>query len=203
MTPVTNDNTKIISQSFESQAWRHGRFFLSLQIQGFGQLAVFLRGGDVNRVKNFNLVMNTDFRDIEFPSETPLADLEGANRRGLDPGVELHQSDFRIPNRHGNAEKDQPGAPWPAQISFFAPISLAFFFVWMFVITLLRRIDPAPMNYLFLGCRLFRLPLLFAYLVDHLDLMASFAIASCVSVFLVVSYLRLVVGMRFAAWRPV
>jgi len=38
-----------------------------------------------------------------------------------------------------------------------------------------------------------------AYLVDHISIHAAFLICSCVSVFLVVSYLRLVVGMRFAA----
>jgi hypothetical protein len=38
-----------------------------------------------------------------------------------------------------------------------------------------------------------------AYLVDHISLHAAFAICSAVSVFLLVSYLRLVVGMRFAA----
>jgi hypothetical protein len=38
-----------------------------------------------------------------------------------------------------------------------------------------------------------------AYLVDHISIHAAFAICSVVSVFLVVSYLRLVVGMRFAA----
>jgi len=41
--------------------------------------------------------------------------------------------------------------------------------------------------------------LLMAYLVDHISIHAAFAICSAVSVFLVVSYLRLVVGMRFAA----
>jgi len=40
--------------------------------------------------------------------------------------------------------------------------------------------------------------LLLAYLVDHLDIHVSFAISAAVSVFLVVSYLRLVVGAQFA-----
>jgi inner membrane protein involved in colicin E2 resistance len=41
--------------------------------------------------------------------------------------------------------------------------------------------------------------LLLAYLVDHMSIHVAFVISSIVSVFLVVSYLRLVVGMRFAA----
>jgi hypothetical protein len=35
--------------------------------------------------------------------------------------------------------------------------------------------------------------------VDHISIHASFAIAAAVSIFLVVSYLRLVVGIRFAS----
>jgi len=38
-----------------------------------------------------------------------------------------------------------------------------------------------------------------AYLVDHISIHLAFAICSAVSVVLLVSYLRLVVGMRFAA----
>ena len=40
--------------------------------------------------------------------------------------------------------------------------------------------------------------MLLAYLVDHVSIHTAFGICSAVSVFLVVSYLRLVVGTRFA-----
>jgi len=55
-----------------------------------------------------------------------------------------------------------------------------------------------PMNYFFLAAAFFAFHLLLAYLVDHLDLYLSFAIASIVSVLLVVTYLRIVIGTRFA-----
>jgi hypothetical protein len=55
------------------------------------------------------------------------------------------------------------------------------------------------MNYFFLACAFFSFHLLMAYLVDHISIHLPFAICSAVSVFLLVSYLRLVVGMRFAA----
>lgn len=45
----------------------------------------------------------------------------------------------------------------------------------------------------------FAFHLLLAYLVDHISIHAAMAIASVVSITLVVSYLRLVVGIRFAA----
>ena len=55
-----------------------------------------------------------------------------------------------------------------------------------------------PMNYFFLAAAFFAFHLLLAYLVDHISIHLAFLICSAVSVFLVVSYLRLVVGPRFA-----
>jgi inner membrane protein involved in colicin E2 resistance len=63
----------------------------------------------------------------------------------------------------------------------------------------MRGIDLHPMNYFFLAAAFFSFHLLLAYLVDHVSIHSSFAIAAAVSVFLVVSYLRLVVGIRFAS----
>src|SRR5262249_55792565 len=95
-------------------------------------------------------------------------------------------------------EKLQPG-PLAGEISFFAPVSLFFFFFLMFIITALRNIDLHPMNYFFLACAFFAFHLLMAYTVDHVDIHTAFAISSAVSIFLVISYLRLVLGLRFAA----
>ena len=55
------------------------------------------------------------------------------------------------------------------------------------------------MNYFFLACAFFAFHLLLAYLVDHISIHSAFVICSLVSMTLVISYLRLVVGMRFAA----
>jgi inner membrane protein involved in colicin E2 resistance len=95
-------------------------------------------------------------------------------------------------------EKLQPG-PLAGEISLFAPVSLFFFFFLMFTITLIRGIDLHPMNYFFLAAAFFSFHLLLAYLVDHISIHVSFVLCSVVSLFLVVSYLRLVVGLRFAA----
>src|SRR5438445_7825613 len=94
-------------------------------------------------------------------------------------------------------EKLQPG-PLAGRISFFAPVSLFFFFFLMLIITTMRGIDLHPMNYFFLAPAFFSFHLLMAYLVDDVSIYLAFALASVVSVFLVVSYLCLVVGLRFA-----
>ena len=54
------------------------------------------------------------------------------------------------------------------------------------------------MNYFFLSAAFFAFHLLLAYLVDHVNIHAAFLIASATSIALVVSYLRLVGGARFA-----
>jgi inner membrane protein involved in colicin E2 resistance len=94
-------------------------------------------------------------------------------------------------------EKLQPG-PLASQISYFAPVSLLLFFFVIFTITTLRNIELHPMNYFFLAAAFFAFHLLLAYLVDRISIHLAFLICSAVSIFLVVSYLRLVVGLRFA-----
>jgi len=79
-------------------------------------------------------------------------------------------------------------------------VSLLFFFFFMFVIATLRKIELHPMHYFFLATSFFAFHLLLAYLVDHVSIHAAFLICSAVSIFLVVSYLRVVVNARFA-WR--
>jgi len=63
----------------------------------------------------------------------------------------------------------------------------------------MRNIDLHPMNYFFLATAFFAFHPLLEYVVDHISIHAAMAIASLVSVALVVSCLRLVVGIRFAA----
>jgi inner membrane protein involved in colicin E2 resistance len=69
----------------------------------------------------------------------------------------------------------------------------------MFIINTMRNVDLHPMNYFFLAAAFFAFHLLLAYLVDHISIHPAMLISSLVSIALVVSYLRLVVGLRFAA----
>ena len=152
---------------------------------------------DVAEVRDLELVMRTNFDDIDFPENT------------LSPTEKVKEGDgWRMRWRYANLlsgfqigmdmpEKLQPG-PLAGQISLFAPVSLLFFFAVMFIICTIRGIDLHPMNYAFLAAAFFAFHLLMAYLVDHISIHLAFAIASVVSIGLVVSYLRLVVGPQFA-----
>ena len=155
-------------------------------------------GDDVAQVRDFELRMHTNFADIDFPENT----ISATEKRRAANGWELvwrYQNLLSgYPFGMAMPEKLQPG-PLAGQISYFAPVSLLFFFFMIFFITTLRGIPMHPMNYFFLACGFFAFHLLLAYLVDHISIHAAFAISSAVSMFLVISYLRLVVGMRFAA----
>ncbi len=155
-------------------------------------------GPEISQVRDFQLKMTTNFRDIDFPDDT----LSPSEKREASGGMELawNYSNLLTGIRIGMVlpGKLQPG-PLAGQISFFAPVSLFFFFFLMFIITTMRNIELHPMNYFFLAAAFFAFHLLLAYLVDHISIHVAFGVCSAVSIFLVVSYLRLVVGMRFAA----
>jgi len=155
-------------------------------------------GPGVGQVKDFVLTMDTNFHDIDFPENalSPTSKRENSQGWELTWAYKSLVSGFQIGMTM--PQKLQPG-PLAAQISFFAPLSLLFFFFLMFIITTMRRIEIHPMNYFFLACAFFAFHLLFAYLVDRISIHAAFFICSAASIFLVVSYLRLVVGIRFAA----
>jgi hypothetical protein len=156
-------------------------------------------GDQVNQVKDFELRLTTDFSGFDF-SDNSLSPTE-EHRDGAGWTLVWNYKNLISGYKIGLAmpEKLQPG-PLTGRISFFAPVSLLFFFFILFVLTTVRQIDLHPMNYFFLACAFFSFHLLMAYLVDHLSVNAAFLICSAVSIFLVVSYLRLVVGMRFAAF---
>lgn len=155
-------------------------------------------GGAVAEVRDFQLTMNTNFAAIDFPPDS------------LSPTAKIPRAGgYRLEWRYKNLisglavamvmpEKLQPG-PLAGRICFFAPVSLLFFFFLMFIITTLRRIELHPMNYFFLAAAFFSFHLLLAYLADLVSIHAAFAASSVVSLFLVISYLRLVTGLRFAA----
>lgn len=154
-------------------------------------------GDGIAQIHDFALTMVTNFKDIDFADDT------------LSPTAKERQSaGWRLTWQYSNLvsgfqigmtmpEKLQPG-PLAGQISYFAPVSLFFFFFLMFILTTLRDIELHPMNYFFLAAAFFAFHLLLAYLVDHISIHLAMVIASLVSIALVVSYLRLVVGPRFA-----
>jgi len=150
-----------------------------------------------SRVTDFSLTVRADFEDVDFPDGSV-----SPTRHDASGGEWTGTWDFEssIANRPIGIEMPQllnPG-PLAARITFFAPVGLLFFFFVVGILAMAREQDFHPMHYFFLGCAFFAFHLLFAYLVDHLSIAASFGVAAGASVLLVITYTRLFTGWKFA-----
>jgi len=194
---ISNQNNAAMT-SMKIGAGKTAQLAVGYRSQGLNQWRYSFGTSEVSQVRGFTLRMKTNFKDIDFPDNS----LSPTDKKETSKGWDLTWSYNNLVSGFQIAmvmpEKLQPG-PLAGKISFFAPVSLFFFFFLMLIITTLRGIDLHPMNYFFLAAAFFSFHLLLAYLVDHMSIHSSFAIAAAVSVFLVVSYLRLVVGIRFAS----
>lgn len=157
----------------------------------------YVFGSSVSHIENFNLAMATDFKKIDFPENSispteKVASGQGWklnwNYRDLISGIQIG---MKMP------QKVNPG-PFVSRVTFFAPVSLFLFLFLMFIIVTLGQIKVHPMNFFFICAAFFTFHLLLAYLADHVDINLALIISSVVSIFLVISYMRLVTGTRFA-----
>jgi hypothetical protein len=159
-------------------------------------------GPEAGRARDFRLELETDFADVDFPAGTM-----SPTRHGPEGGAwkGVWESGQIVGTQTIGLELPQllnPG-PLAAQITFFAPVSLLFFFFVTAILLAAEGRSIHPMHYFLVGCAFFAFHLLFAYLIDHVAVGASFAAASAVAVVLVVSYARLFVGWRTAALKLV
>jgi inner membrane protein involved in colicin E2 resistance len=158
---------------------------------------VYKFGEGISEVRNFQFLATTDFDGYNHPGNT----LSPTSKEREGNGYQLawNYKDLLSGNGIGieMPRKINPG-PMAARISFFAPVSLGFFFFLIFVISALKGAELHPMNYFFLASSFFAFHLLLAYLVDHISIHSAFVICSMVSIILVVSYMRIVAGNRFA-----
>jgi inner membrane protein involved in colicin E2 resistance len=195
--PIVNENNAATG-TVKIPAGKTARLTTGYRSQGLNEWRYSFGSQDVTQVRDFTLKMKTNFKDIDFPDNT----LSPSEKHETGAGWNLTWSYKNLLSGYQIAmvmpEKLQPG-PLAGRISFFAPVSLFFFFFLMLIITTMRGIELHPMNYFFLAAAFFSFHLLLAYLVDHVSIHVAFAISAVVSVFLVVSYLRLVVGLHFAS----
>ncbi len=157
----------------------------------------YLFGEDVSQIRNFKLSMRTDFDDIDFPENSISPTKKIKRSEGWELIWQYSNLISGIQIGMDMPRKLNPG-PFASRVSFFAPVSLFLFLSLMFIITTVKRINIHPMNYFFISGAFFSFHLLLAYLIDHMEIHLAFAICSAVSIFLVISYMRLVVGTRFA-----
>ena len=153
----------------------------------------------LNELRDFALTVTTDFSEIDYPRGTlsPSARAAPTQTGGM-------QASWKYPNlitrqAIGIAMPKRPNAgPIAARMSYFAPVSLLFFFTVLFAVVVLRSIRLHPMHYLFIAAGFFAFHILMAYLADIINIHPAFWISASVSVLLVVTYMRLVAGVKFA-----
>jgi hypothetical protein len=194
--PITSASGTIVASVPESRA-RTSTVRVGYRSHGIG-IWTYRFGDGVVAVRDFALAMHTNFRAIDFPPRTLAPTVEQQTPDGW-------QLTWRYRNLVGGfgvgmtfPQQLQPG-PLAERITLWAPLSLAFYVFVMLVITTLRRIELHPINYFFLAAAFFAFHLLFAYTVDRIPIGWAFLLCSVVSMVLTTSYLRLVVGLRFAA----
>ncbi len=154
-------------------------------------------GRNHSRVRNFSLAMNTNFTEIDIPagSESP------TSREPAGEGLLLNW-DYRDVIGASAVGMAMPAVtnpgPVAARITYFAPVSLLFFFSVIVILGAVRKVDLHPMNYFFLAAGCFAFQLLFSYLVDLIPTTLAFVISAVVSLFLVNFYLARVADRKFA-----
>ena len=149
-------------------------------------------------LRDFTLTAHTDFADIDYPkgSVSPTEPAEKTDRGVI---AKWQYKSMRANQTMGVEMPSRTNAgPIAARMSFFAPVSLAFFFTVLFTVVVLKKLPLHPMHYLFISAGFFAFHILLAYLVDLFSIHAAFWICATVSTALVVSYMRLVAGVKFA-----
>lgn len=171
-------------------------FTIAYRSRGMGAWQ-YAAGHGVAQLRDFELAMTTDFKAIDFPPST----LSPSSREPTADGWNLTWDFTRLVTGNGMGmtmpTPVQPG-PLAASMTFTAPISLGLFMVWIYALGLIKGVELHPINHVFLAATFFSFHLLFGYSSDHLTVEAAFVLSSAVSLFLTVSYLRLVAGPRFA-----
>jgi hypothetical protein len=154
-------------------------------------------GSGVSEVRDFRLNVRTNFVAVDFPegSISPVVKERAGN--GWQLGWEFRRLVSGVTIAIEMPEKLQPG-PLASQIALFAPISLFFFIVVLLTIGVVKRVELHPMHFFFLSAAFFAFHLLFAYLADQVTIHAAFVVSAATSLTLVISYLRVVFGARFA-----
>ncbi len=172
---------------------------ISYDCTGMENIRYFItpKDKDISQINNFNLTMTTDFKNIDFPNNMMSPTSKTETKDGytlewnLDSSVTGKDIGLNIPN------KLNPGKI-VSRVTFFAPVSLLFFFIVIFIFSITFKTRLHPMNYFFLAATFFSFHLMYSYFSDHLNLYLTFAIASVVSLFLTISYLRLFTPAKFA-----
>jgi hypothetical protein len=154
--------------------------------------------GKIGWLKDFDLKVTNNFENLDYPDGSCLPSKPATIANGKSTATWTFDNAL-MSQAMGIVMPQRPNAgPIATRMSLFAPVSLLFFFVVLFSITVIKKIPLHPMHYLFISAGFFAFHILLSYLIDKISIHMAFGICSVVSMLLVVSYMRLVVGAKFA-----
>jgi hypothetical protein len=194
--PETKPVAGAITESFTIAAGKGKSVEISYVSQGMDEWWYGF-GAGVSHIRNFSLLMDTDFGDIDFPETSMAPTSKQKTEKGWKLAWEYDDLISGIQLGMVMPQRVNPG-PFVSRVTFFAPVALFLFLFLMLIIATLKQVRIHPMNYFFICAAFFSFHLLMAYLSDHVDIHVALIISSAVSIFLVVTYMRLVTGRRFA-----
>ncbi|MCL2295119.1 MAG: inner membrane CreD family protein [Spirochaetes bacterium] len=175
------------------------RLHISYEVTGMEEIRYLITPGRgaITQINDFNLVISTDFDLYDFPSGM----MSPTYKIKTDKGYDLIWSFNRtitgrnigliIPN------KLNPGEII-TRVSFFAPVSLLFFFVVLLMFSVVLNINLHPMHFFFLAATFFSFHLMFSYFSDQMNIYLSFAISAVVSLILTITYMRFISPKKVA-----
>ena len=207
-TPIELTTTRYVNGklmvdfSYETTGTDYFLYLLSNlgQQQNMGENEVRSEGIEkarLTRLDNFDLKLTTDFIKYEFPKRTvPYTTLR--QEAGRSEFEWLFHKTVTGKNLGLIVPEELNPGDIASRISFFAPISLLFFFVVVTIFGILAKNGLHPMHYAFLAATFLSFHLTFSYAADHLSMHFAFTTASLVSCFLTFSYLGRVKDQKYA-----
>lgn len=164
-------------------------FNVSYEATGMENLNYFISPDydEICQVNNFKCTVTTNFEDYDFPSSMLSPSEKTKNGAdsvlvwSFDNTITGKDIGIVIPNNLNPGEIT-------SRVSFFAPISLLFFFIVLSMIAIVYKQNIHPMHFFFLALSFFSFHLMFSYFSDQMDIYLSFSIASVVSLLLTVTY---------------
>jgi hypothetical protein len=171
---------------------------LQLRFRLRGQEVFRYRAHDgVSELRDFVLTIDTDVLGYDLPEDalSPGSVATDGGRAAL-----TWHFDRMVTGKAVGLVVPTPVQPGElaAALSFSAPISLAFYLVWITAVGALRDVHLSALALALVSASFFAFHLTFAYTADRLPAEVSFAIASAVSLALAIPYLARIAGWRFA-----
>ena len=189
------DTSEGVGEIIELPPGQSAEFHVAYKTRGIREWR-YRMDPNVARVKNLDLVVKTDFRNVDYPEGclSPMSSEEAEDGMMLTWQATdlITKADIGVTI----PERLNPG-PLTSRITFFAPVCLVFFFVLVGTINILYKVDIHPMHYLFVAAGFFAFHLLLVYMAGVVHIHVAFIISAIVAVVLVTSYLSAALRGRF------